>query len=361
MERISLMPPSYCGGKPSNFPWREMDWALDLPGNVYYALWLANPSESDYQLPQGYDLYVVSFNMEQVDVAWLRKQFDVVKNPVIILDDADFYDFRAPENFFFYSFLGYQHQVDQIIKWFPKRIARDVKYKASAICNRVTQSKLLVVTTLLESLSEDQLLIKISDWVEDKNIGNRRVTGNIFLDSITKTFFEKYLGKTYTVDEFDDGRDNFQRINSNPWTRFYTECALHFTNESYHYSFMEDEYGSMIYPGPMICEKTWKPIIAGCAFIPVAQFDTYGKLLRLGFKFDYGLDLSWDRDAKNLSRLESIMRFILSLKNYSISDLLHLTEDSTKHNSNHVWSGDFQKICRSLNEKTIETILNKFG
>ena len=117
----------------------------------------------------------------------------------------------------------------------------------------------------------------------------------------------------------------------------------------------------MIYPGPMICEKTWKPIIAGCAFIPVAQFDTYGKLLRLGFKFDYGLDLSWDRDAKNLSRLESIMRFILSLKNYSISDLLHLTEDSTKHNSNHVWSGDFQKICRSLNEKTIETILNKFG
>lgn len=360
MTQTALMPSTFYGKVTDSLPWTEMDWVRDLPGDVYCALWLQNPSGTNFDLPLGHDLYVISFNMEQVDIDWLRYQYQRISAPVIVLDDANFYDFQKPENFHFYTFYGWQRQVELIMSWFPNRALPKPTKKASVICNRITQSKLLIFTALLEILGPDQCIVKLGDWLEEKNVLYRQPTGNSTLDRLSDIFYSKYFGNLYTVDEFDNTQ-NFQAVNSNPWSSFYTDAAIHFTNESYHYSYMQDANGAMIHPGPNITEKTWKTIICGTPFIPVGQFDTIGTLQRLGFEFNYGLDFSWDQDPGNLTRLESIVFLIKQLDNYSVGDLVSMTRDSTRYNLELVLSGEFQKKCRNHNEKIVSEIFSKFG
>jgi hypothetical protein len=156
--------------------------------------------------------------------------------------------------------------------------------------------------------------------------------------------------------------DNVQAINSNPWNPFYLDAAIHFTNESTHYSLMHDEYGQYIRPGPGLSEKTYKCLVAGTPFISVAQFDVYRSFAELGFQFDYGsIDLSWDQDPGNISRMVKIIELIQQLEMMSVADIVESTKDSTEHNLDHVWSGKFKKICENKNLHTAQEILSKFS
>ena len=106
--------------------------------------------------------------------------------------------------------------------------------------------------------------------------------------------------------------------------------------------------------------KTLTCLIAGTAFIPVGQFDTYGTLLKLGLKFDYKFDISWDNDPGNLTRLISIINLIKSFKDYSAEDLFQMTLDSTQYNLEMIKSNTFYNNCEQINVATKEQILNKF-
>jgi hypothetical protein len=208
----------------------------------------------------------------------------------------------------------------------------------------------------------DQLLVKLGNWLEEKIVHFRQPTGVDELDELSTTFFEKYYGQIISIDDFNNGTDNYQRINGNPWQPLYTESALHFTNESHHYSRMDtEEFGSIIYPGPQYSEKTFKCLIAGTPFIPVSQFESYKYFKELGFKFDYDdIDLSWDNDSGNLTRLVSIINLIKSLASYTIQDIQEMTRHSTEHNNNHLWSGDFSRQCRLHNEQVATQVLTQF-
>jgi len=356
-----IMPLTFVGTTNKALPWNEIDWLRGLGKNVFFALWLRNPSLSSLDLPLGHDLYVLTFHYEPFDVAWIMRQINRITATIIILNDGEFYNFPTRPNVFLYSYYSWQKHIDQIIEWFPTPSSKNIKYKTSAVCNRITQSKLIIFTALLEELGESSCLVKLSDWLEQKNIHYGEKSGNVMLDSLTDIFFNKYFGKLYTVDNFVNSEHNVQRINSNPWSIFYTSAALHFTNESHHYSLMKNNTEDLIYPGPHMTEKTFKCLIAGVSFIPVAQFNTYENLKRLGLKFDYGLDLTWDQDPGNLTRLSGIVKLIQTLKDYSVNDLIEMTQDSTNHNSHMVWSGDFQKNCRAHNENIANEILTKFS
>jgi hypothetical protein len=123
---------------------------------------------------------------------------------------------------------------------------------------------------------------------------------------------------------------------------------------------MSDGAKSFVRPGPHLSEKTLKCLVAGTPFIPVGQFRTYANLRKLGLEFDYGIDLAWDEDPGNLSRLVGIVDMIKTLADYTKEDLVEMTRASTDHNTDMIWSGEFQRHARAHNEIVREQILKEF-
>jgi hypothetical protein len=359
------MPPQWFGTNDKFLSvWEEMEWVKNLPKNTYLAMYLRIPSQSDYacNLPVGHSLYVVTFLDEPFDHLWLLEQCRFIKEPIIVLNDGSVYDFPLPSNVYFFQFHSWHYQLDKIMSWFPERKPRSVHYKASAICNRITQSKMLIFSALMKNIDRSHCLIKLSRWLEEKNVHYRDPTGIDKLDDLGQYFYKNWLGKEIIVDTFNNIEHNKQSNNSNPWQNFYVNTALHFTNESYHYSYMNDELGQYIRPGPCLSEKTYKCLVSGTPFISVAQFDVYQSFENLGFKFDYGeIDLSWDKDPGNLTRMLGTICLIEKISQMNITEIESMTKNSTDHNFDHVWSGNFSKLCRSRNKVTIEQILARFS
>lgn len=355
-----LLPVGYEGipsaAKPSTT--ELLPWVKSLPDTCFLALWQRWPSQRSFKLPDGYKTYIISFQLEPVDTEWVISEAKRISKPMIVLFDGNYYDFEFPENVFTMRYVCWHHQTQRMIEQFPDPgVIWKIKYKASAFCNRVTQSKLLVTTALLEHLQSDHRIISLSDWIEPKNIHWGQLTGNSTLDDLSGLFSNKYLGKKIRIDDFDSLNSAHDTM-CNFWIPSYKQTVFNFTNESYHYSLMESNNKKTTMPGPFLTEKTLKCLIAGTAFIPVGQFDTYGSLSRLGLKFDYGLDLSWDSDPGNISRLVSIIDLVKKISNIPIDDLLDMTRESTRHNQDWIFSGDFSKMCESINEITVKQVLD---
>jgi len=352
----NMLVPKMAIGTHSTCDFSSVKWLQQLPNNTYYALWLGWP---DFDLPAGYDLYVISFHLEAVDIDWVTKQATRVGAPVVLLSDSNYYNYQFPSNVFPYTYYYWHAQIETIKNWFPHKVNKQLKFKASAFCNRITQSKMIVFTALAKYLGSHALL-KLDDWLEEKSVHYRNITEVKKIDNIAEIFWSKYFGKKYSIDQFDNSRDNVQIITADPWSKAYQECVFNFTNESFHYSYMTDGQHEFVCPGPFLTEKTLKCLAGGTPFIAVGQFDTYASLTKLGFEFDYdSLDLSWDSDSGNLSRLSSIVDVITQFQKYSINDLYEMSKNSTEHNFNHVWSNKFYTICESINQSVIETILSK--
>jgi hypothetical protein len=323
----------------------------ELSDRVYLDLWDAWPQ---HDLPLGHDAYLVSFHLEAVDVTWLDRQCSRIQAPIVVLHDGNAYDWPHAENLQILTYYYWHHQISKMLGWFGPAplVSQTHEYVASAVCSRITQSKLLSFTALAEYVGTDRCLLVLSDWLEEKNVHHRTPTGNTVLDELSEIFYRKYLGKIFKFDDYSQSL-NYQRHTADFHSDIYRKSLLHFTNESYHYSLM----GDYTRPGPFLTEKTLKCLAAGQAFVPVGQFDTYGTLSRLGFKFDYGFDMTWDQDPGNLTRLESVTRLIRNLADVSILDLARQVQHSNQHNLDHVNSGDFARICDSLNQTTVQCVL----
>lgn len=352
-----MLLPVHVVGTKEHCNFLNVEWLQNLPASTYFSLWTG---WHEFDLPLGYNLYVVSFHLETVSVEWVNRQAQRVDAPIILLSDLNYYDYPFESNVHPYTYYLWHYQTKQIVQWFPKTVPKNIKYKASAFCNRITQSKMLIFTALSEQLGSSCLL-KLDDWLEEKNIHWRAKTGDEKLDQLAEVFWSKYWGQKFIIDDFTNNTHNYQRYTSDPYSRAYNEAVINFTNESFHYSYYQTEHINFTYPGPFLTEKTLKCIAGGTPFIAVGQFDTYGTLERLGFQFKYdGLDLSWDQDPGNLTRLTAIVDLISTLSKIEISDLVRATDASSKYNQEYVMSGDFFARCEQHNQIVIEKILSKF-
>lgn len=341
-------------GTTDQISWTELQWLQSLGEQAYCALWQRWPKDD---LPTGYKLYIVSFHLEAVDINWVERQSELYDANIVVLSDSNFYNWTPPANVYCYTYYWWHEQVKLINQWFPSQKHKNLQYKFSTICNRITQSKLLIFTAIMNH-AKQYSLVKLSDWV-DPNDG-RLPTNNVFLDGLMDQFYSQWGGKTISIDEFNQQTDNHHRYTADPWTPVYQQCALHFTNESFHYSLMMDHRGSYNYPGPFITEKTLKCLVGATGFIPVGQYDTFGALTNVGFKFDYGFSTAFDSDAGNITRLETLCHLVEDLATYSIDDLYQATEHSSKHNQKHITSGEFDYVCQTHNSSITSQVLDKF-
>ena len=352
MSNIMLHPDPW-GGISTNCTINNMEWLQELGKHTWCDLWLQWPLINNKNLPQGYNFYVVSFHLEAVDLKWLWDQSSKIDSPIIVLSDSDHYDSPLPANVTMHKFYWWHQQLECIKQWYPKPVDKNISYQFSAICNRITQSKLLVTTAILEQSTNS--IMKLSTWKgPDADIK----TGNAKLDQLHDIFYSKWYGQTINLDDTNTVFKNDQRYTSNPWTDVYQKCALHFTNESFHYSYMQDEIGHYTYPGPFITEKTLKCLAGATGFIPVGQFETYKALTDVGFEFDYRFNTDFDNDKGNITRLESVVNLIEELSSMSAQDIFLTTEESSKHNQEHIYSNKFFDTCVAHNLNIINKILD---
>ena len=141
-----LLVPSPCQGTIDQISIHPgYEWLARLPDkNIYFALFQAWPTRN---LPTGYDYYIVSFHLEAVDLNWLRQQ--QVSGPIIVLFDGVDYDLQIP-GVQFESFFYWHYQLEQMQRWFGTKEKSTPSYKFSAVCNRISQSKIWITTKLLE-------------------------------------------------------------------------------------------------------------------------------------------------------------------------------------------------------------------
>ena len=341
---------------PFYLEWQDLKW----PRRTWFRLFNTYQHFQPFKLPDHYDLYVISYHGEQIDLEWLAT-LDSSK-PVILVSDSNLYDSKIlPQNVRHVRWLVWHHFFDRMLTWFGSDLpTKNIQYKVSAICHRITQSKIWTTTAMLEHLPEQDRLIALGDWLIDKDVHSWKLTGNTVLDDLTSIFKRRYLGQIMRFDAFTQ-QDNNHQTTTNPNSKSLNECALHFTNESFHYSHMLVHDVETILPGPFLTEKTFKCLFSATAFIPVGQFDVYASLQRLGFRFDYDLDLSFDSQPRNLDRFETVVKFIQSLDRFSAEDLYEITRPSSEYNAKLIRTGEFRDICRLENRKNLRNLKSLFA
>jgi hypothetical protein len=346
-----MLVPAPCQATQDNIPiFPGYEWIKLLPNKkIYFALFQIWPNQN---LPSGYDYYIVSFHLEAVDIVWLKKQ--KVTGPIFVLFDGNHYDLETP-GVHFIPFYYWHRQLQQMQSWFGVQEKTQPKYKFSAVCNRISQSKIWIVTKLLETAKSSSMIV-LNSWFDEKNVHGWQLTGNHELDRLTQTFQNHYFGQEIKIDNFDNSTDNRQATTATPWQPLYQECAIHFTNESFHYSQMYENENDYIWPGPFITEKTLKCLLGGTAMIPVGQFETYKTLTNLGLQFDYDFDISWDSDSGNLTRSTKIVNLIDRLNEFEVEQLTAMTQDSNKFNQNYIVSGQFFNQCQKINNNSIQLV-----
>ena len=340
------------------------EWISSIPTTkkIYLSLFQRWPSHTDYKLPEDYDLHIVSFHLEAVDINWLKEQVKHIKGEIIVLFDGSANNYTIPKVRFM-SYYYWHVQLDKMLEWFghddmkPKTIT----HKASAFCNRISSSKLVTFTALAEYMGTDNCMLALHDWLEAKNIydSNQYVPG--VLKDLFELFFEKYYGTSFTIDDFTNEL-NYQKHTANPWQPAYQNCAIHFTNESFDTTcldLIDSPYSPALcmHPGPFITEKTLKCLLGRTAFVPVGQFDTYGALERVGFKFDYNFDTSFDNINHDHNRLIAIVDLIHELAEMSPEEIFNDTKESSEYNFNYIKGGRFYKDCEIINQYTIDQVL----
>jgi hypothetical protein len=311
----------------------------------------------DKNLPPGYSGYVIK--TEGPNVEWIERQVQLVQAPMFVCClYKDYGRFDHLPGVYFVPAIEWHYQLDVMSQQFGAQVNKNIRYKISALCHRGTQSKIIALSALAQHHDLENCLISLHDNIEEKNIHSWQSTGNLVIDQHTQYFLENLHKKSIIIDKFD----KFSNLDVMQVYDFhhpaYVNSAINVNNESFHYSLTTINDQKKFYPGPFVTEKTLKCLLGETAFINNGQFNTYSTLTSLGFKFDYGIDLTYDQAPGDLQRMSGMLTVIKNLKDHTTQELYEQTRDSCLHNKDHIMSGSFWHQAESVNLKAVDTILS---
>jgi hypothetical protein len=317
-------------------------WIEDLRHkNIYLALnlqWKLDGSYPDAP-PPGYEYYIS--HGDSLMFGWPEYVIDKIDGKIIHLTGAIMPDLFNTDRIQYVSYNSAHRRIQGIVHY---DVVKHIQHKASALVNRVSQSKAIVFAALMSFLDKKDCVVSLRHNLRmEHHVHQWQLTGNEVCDCYTTMFKDLWAEEKIHL-PCDDGLAHSYNNSA------YQTAALNFTMESYHYSGMTNGTRIYVEPGPFVTEKTWKCLLSRTAFIPVGQAYTYQWLQQLGLKFDYGdLNLDFDLDAGNLTRLEKIVKLIESLRHWSAEDLYEMTLESTQHNHDLVTSQKFWDTCEESN------------
>lgn len=326
-------------------------WIADLKGlDCYLSLWAQWKPNGNGQVtwpdppPTGHEYYIISgdsmFGLAQHFAKFVNGKVIQLILPITTNDFDTEQITCLPYNDF--------HLRVNLLK--KHAINKNITHKVSALTNRLSHSKIVVFTALMEHLGMEDCLVSlcpagISKFTLNEMFPNRELVNHEVCDRYLRIFYDQWLGKSLSLPSDNKNHLSYDNV-------AYQNVALNFTQETHNNSFVFKNGHSYIEPGPYLTEKTTKCIMSQTAFIPVGQMHSYQWLRSLGLRFDYGdLDLGFDNDPGNLTRLEKIIGLIKSLQQYTAQDLYQMTLDSTRHNYEHVQTQEFWQANETYNQK----------
>lgn len=335
----------------SDNDWRTWyPWLKELQGTNGFAHLAADWVNKGWpQDPNpGFDYYILSGDSGMV--GWDEHVANLYQKPVYMITLPEVYNAPVHHLITHIPIIYYHRQMSKLIKLIGPIRQKTIRYKSSALTSRITQSKLIIFSALQQILG-DQCFYSLHNIFDSKSVHDWALTNNSLLDGLTEYFKDNWLSRNIVINN-DDG--NALSI-ENP---AYLSSSLNFTQESFHYSMMYDAENDReyIYPGPFLTEKTFKCLLSQTAFIPVGQYRSYRWLENMGMKFNYGLDLTFDDDPGNISRLSKLVSLIQSISQLTAQDLFDQTEKSTMHNHSIIETGEFFGNCERANQTPISTL-----
>jgi hypothetical protein len=341
--------------------WEEITDSTDFYGwdflkpligkSVFWAS--VNWNNQHQNLPSGYSYYLIKTEGPNVD--WIKKQALLVDGLIFVCCLPNDYDyFKSYTNVHFLPCVEWHYQLDTMLKLFGSDVVKSVDHKVSILTHRVTYSKLVALSAVLENIKSNEVYYSLHDWIEEKNVHHWQDTDNSTVNYYKNLFLKEFKSCQRTTDiDFLTNKNNISLLHDYHHPA-YQNAAINITNESWNYSLQIDHP----IPGPFITEKTLKCLLGETAFLANGQFDTYKTLENFGFEFDYDLDLSFDQIVGDLDRLEKLINTIKSLKDIDTHDLYHQTRPSCLHNKHWIVSGDFYRRAEQFNKSSIEKMIN---
>jgi hypothetical protein len=335
----------------SNTDWRTWyPWLSILQGTNGFAHLSADwinkgwPQDPD----SGYDYYILSGDSGMT--GWDEHVAKLHERPIYTITLPEIYSNPTCDLVTHIPNIYYHKQILKLNQLNGPPKPKKIHYKASALTSRITQSKCVIFSALHQILGAD-CIVSLHNNFNPIDIHNWIPTDNKYIDELTEYFRKNWLYKIIEIE--GDNNDPFSIMNPS-----YTQAAVNFTQESFHYSYMfhESKNQGYIYPGPFLTEKTFKCLLSQTAFIPVGQFRSYRWLETMGMEFDYGLDLTFDDESGNITRLSKLVSVIEEISQYSAQDLFQMTEKSTKHNFSVISTGEFFERCERANQNSIATL-----
>ena len=309
----------------------------------------------EFNLPNNYPKYFLSWHTEQLDIFWLQQQSKLVyPHPILVAYDGKVDSSIFLDNVKFVRWITWHLQLDQLVKLFGACAEPQLpKYKISSLSFRISQYKNYVTAYLLKHACPDELLLSYHAHL-GKEEDRHGYPNNIpWLDD---------LDINGLVPIWINFQDNFsvdknQPVSNGNWLFApYQDALVNLTNESFHYTRSELNGQSFVYPSPYMTEKTWKPLLAGRPFLSVAQWHVYQELSTLGLQFDFGFPQEFDQDSGDLTRIRDIFKSIDAILSQSTEQLYEQSLPSVKYNVRAIVSGDFGKECQMINQQTKKII-----
>lgn len=319
----------------------------------FFGLNIQDLSDIDWPL-SNFDKFVISFHTEYLKHDKLFELFDQNPNKKFLLLCDQLPKSFWPPNVTMLQWLTYPHQLDTIVKHYGVADITQVvpTKKISSLSHRNDLHKEAITAFLVEEFELADVLVSC----HNKSLAPLYYQSqNFFIPEPIK----KYISGKQLPPRLIDAAEfcGSSPIGNSDWRHCaYLETAINLTNESVFNSRALVNGIPTSLPTPYLTEKTWKPLLAGQAFIPIGQTNTLTELTRLGFQFEYEFDISFDSELHDFDRLAKIFNLLQTLKNYTPNELRNMTVNSCKHNLDHIQSGKLHAVCNSINECAIDRI-----
>lgn len=319
--------------------------------NVYWFINTCNPNAS---LPPGFNAYIVK--NEGPDLQWLFDQSESLNAPIFIFNVCNTTYFDVDEfpykNIHWLPWIEWHHQTEAMLDNYSGTVEKNIKKKISCLVRMSKTNKLVALSAVHKYHSQDSFTSFHNANYKDSTDVDIEPTGHREFDQILENILI-YCNQTKTIDDIHLYENDFTLLQDKIHdfhADAYQTCAINVTNESFFRT--NHQYT----PGPFLTEKTLNCILGETAFLANGQSGTYLSLQKLGFEFNYGLDLSYDNLIGDLDRLVSLHNTIRSLQYMDTIDIFEQTRNSCLANKEHVLSKKFYNICENINENTINKI-----
>ena len=309
-------------------------------------------------LPIGHRAYIVK--VEGSDLDWLARQSQLVEAPIFVLNGCvnpgDFFDPVGTVHWL--PWVEWHYHMQAMLRDFSPVVQKKLSKKISSLVRISKPNKMIALSAVKKYHGHDSIT-SLHDDLHWRSHFATSTTGHAEFDALLKDI-DIYACERESIDDLaaHQGDDvQLQKKINDFHHPAYQCCAINVTNESFYQSDGCRQAGpGFTYPGPFLTEKTLKCLLGETAFIANGQYQTYSTLRRLGFEFDYGLDLSYDEVKQDLDRLVAVTGLIRSLQQPDTMEIFNRARSSCLHNKDHVLSGTFYAMSEKINQESIQYI-----